>query len=151
MLLHYFDSKERLVAEVMSLVHERFQSMFRDLTESGKAPDPMILQRFWRTLSARPNRPLIRLLFEVQVLALQNPRRYRGYLTKTSAAWRRLIEQALPAGQQNAATATLYAAVVDGLLLELLATGNIRRTSRALEAFGRPCAVHPSRHRRKKG
>ena len=149
MLLHYFGSKERLIAEVMELVHERFQSVFRDVTDSRTARDPMILRRFWRALSARKNRPLIRLLFEVQVLALQNPSRYRGYLTGTSAAWRRLIEQALPAGQGNAATATLYAAVVDGLLLELLATGDLRRTSRALEAFDPRCAADALRSRRK--
>jgi AcrR family transcriptional regulator len=137
MLLHYFGSKEELIAEVMAEVQTRLQDAFHELSGNGRDDD--LLPKFWQVVSHRANQPSLRLLFEVQMLALQNPKRYRRYLTSTSANWRRLIEQALPAKRRNAAAATLYNAVIDGLLLELLATGDHRRTSRALLLFAARC------------
>jgi len=136
MLLHYFGSKEALIAEVMRQVQARLQVAFQELAaKHGTAHRETLLQDFWKVLSARPNQPALRLLFEVQMLALQNPKRYRRYLTRTSATWRALIERALPSGQKSAVSATLYTAVIDGLLLELLSTGDLKRTSRALTLF----------------
>jgi AcrR family transcriptional regulator len=148
MLLHYFGSKEGLISEVMEQVQESLQTSFTKLTGNVRAKGhDNLLRDFWRVLSAKPNQAALRLLFEVQMLALQNPKRYRRYLTRTSASWRHLVEQALPAKQRSAVTATLYTAVMDGLLLELLATGDLRRTSRALDRFAKAC--EPTRSRRK--
>jgi AcrR family transcriptional regulator len=139
MLLHYFGSKEALIAEVMAQVQMRLQQAFQELSDGREGRGEDLLPRFWKVLSDKANQPSLRLLFEVQMLALQNPRRYRRYLTSTSANWRRLIEDALPAKQRNAIQATLYNAVIDGLLLELLSTGDHRRTSRALLLFQARC------------
>jgi AcrR family transcriptional regulator len=141
MLLHYFGSKEALISEVMEQVQTRLQDAFQALRDSanGRAREEL-LPKFWRVLSNKNNQPSLRLLFEVQMLALQNPGRYRRYLDRTSNSWRRLIGRALPAKDRTAATATLYNAVIDGLLLELLATGDLRRTSRALQLFADRCA-----------
>jgi len=144
MLLHYFGSKEALIAEVMGQVQARLQTAFQDLAANqGTADRKNLLQDFWDVLSAKPNQPAVRLLFEVQMLALQNPRRYRRYLTRTSASWRELIERALPSRQKSAVSATLYTAVIDGLLLELLSTGDLKRTSRALTLFADQCQPNP--------
>ena len=148
MLLHYFGSKEALITEVMEQVQRRLQNAFKELlTSCSGAPRSSPLPKFWKILSRKENQPSLRLLFEVQMLALQNPRRYRRYLTRSSSSWRGLIEQALPAKQQNAVIATLYNAVIDGLLLELLSTGDLRRTSRALMTFSNQCSLD---HRRKR-
>ena len=144
MLLHYFGSKEALIAEVMGEVQARLQAAFQKLSD-GKTGNKLLLQ-FWEILSDKKNQPALRLLFEVQMLAVQNPRRYRRYLNKTSASWRDLIDCALPAKQRSGVTATLYNAVVDGLLLELLSTGDLQRTSRALRLFSDRCSTQ----RRKK-
>lgn len=135
MLLHYFGSKEALIAEVMGQVHERLQFTFQESLRNpkGKTGQHFLLD-FWGALAAERNRPSLRLLFEVQMLALQNPKRYRRYLTRTSTSWRNLITAALPRGGSPAA-ATLYNAMIDGLLLELVATGDLRRTSQALRLF----------------
>jgi AcrR family transcriptional regulator len=149
MLLHYFGSKEALIAEVMEQGQRRLQDAFKELlTGRAGAPQTSPLSKFWKVLSRKENQPSLRLLFEIQMLALQNPRRYRRYLTRTSATWRGLIERALPAKQKNAAIATLYNAVIDGLLLELLSTGNLGRTSRALMIFSNQCSLD---HRGKGG
>src|SRR3954469_4403549 len=76
MLLHYFGSKEALIAEVMEQLQARLQRAFQDLLDSGPAAGKDLLANFWRVLSAKSNQPSLRLLFEVQMLALQNPRRY---------------------------------------------------------------------------
>jgi AcrR family transcriptional regulator len=148
MLLHYFGSKEALIAEVMGQVQARLQAAFQQLAANQGATDrKTLLQDFWKVLSAKPNQPALRLLFEVQMLALQNPKRYRRYLTRSSATWRELIERALPSRQKCAVSATLYTAVIDGLLLELLSTGDLKRTSRALTLFADHC--QPNRRSRK--
>jgi AcrR family transcriptional regulator len=148
MLLHYFESKEALIAEVMGQMQARLQGEFKELLACRpNEPRSNPLPRFWKILSRKRNQPSLRLLFEVQMLALQNPRRYRRYLTRTSVTWRGLIEQALPPRQRNAVNATLHNAVIDGLLLELLSTGDLNRTSRALMLFTDRC----SRDRRGKG
>ena len=151
MLLHYFGSKEALIAEVMEQVQVRLQTAFQDLAANhGTADRETLLQDFWKVLSARPNQPALRLLFEVQMLALQNPKRYRRYLTRTSATWRELIERALPSRQKSAVSATLYTAVIDGLLLELLSTGDLKRTSRALTLFANYCQPNARPRRTKR-
>jgi AcrR family transcriptional regulator len=148
MLLHYFGSKETLIAEVMEQVQTRLQARFRDLADNPDRPGrDNLLPRFWKVLSARKNQPALKLLFEVQMLALQNPKRYRRYLTRSSATWRALVEKALPSGQKSTVRATLYTAVIDGLLLELLSTGDLARTSRALALFAGP--FQPAARRRR--
>jgi AcrR family transcriptional regulator len=149
MLLHYFGSKEALISEVMGEVHAQLQTAFQDLAANPDSPDgAQLLREFWASLSSRRNRPSLQLLFEVQVLALQNPKRYCRYLRGTSASWRHSIVQALPAREMNAVSATLYSAIIDGLLLELLSTGDLRRTSGALDLFLKRC--HPPSRRRRK-
>jgi AcrR family transcriptional regulator len=144
MLLHYFGSKEALIAEVMKQVQTRLQGAFQELAlNHATAHRKTLLQDFWKILSARANQPALRLLFEVQMLALQNPKRYRRYLTRTSTTWRELIERTLPSRQKSAISATLYTAVIDGLLLELLSAGDLKRTSRALTLFADHCQPNP--------
>jgi AcrR family transcriptional regulator len=151
MLLHYFGSKEALIAEVMERVHARLQASFHELMEDlGAKNREDLLPRFWKALSARPNQPALRLLFEVQMLALQNPKRYRRYLARSSATWRAAIEGALPVKQKGGVTATLYTAVIDGLLLELLSSGDLARTSQALDLFAEQCQPIPPRRKTKR-
>jgi AcrR family transcriptional regulator len=151
MLLHYFGSKEALIAEVMKQVHLGLQSTFLQLLDrAGRKVSEAFILHFWNALAAETNRPSLRLLFELQVLALQNPKRYRRYLTRTSASWRKLIEGSLPRTGNAAAAATLYNAVVDGLILELLSTGDLRRTSRALRLFVDRCESPPTARKARK-
>jgi AcrR family transcriptional regulator len=139
MLIHYFGSKEALIGEVMTEVQRRFQESFKGVAEKPSSDKQSVLTEFWSVLSRPGNRPTLRLLFEVQILALQNPRRYRRYLNQTSTGWRELIQEALPRAKANDGAATLYNAVIDGLLLDLLSTGDLRRTTRALKEFAKQC------------
>jgi hypothetical protein len=90
---------------------------------------------FWKTLIQPANRGYLRLLVEVQALALTNPTSYGRYLETTSTSWLEVVESALGPSKRRRARATLGVAVIDGLVLELLATGDVRRTTEALALF----------------
>ena len=92
---------------------------------------------FWAWVIRPKNIKCIRLLYEVQILAIQNPVRYARYLKGTSSSWLELIEASLPPAKENRALTTLCVAVVDGLLIEYLSTGDGRRTQKALDLFCR--------------
>jgi hypothetical protein len=119
-----------------------------------------ILRKFWDWTTDPRNSPYVRLLFEVQMLALQNPGVYAHHLKGTSSGWLALIETALPPSVDRRARATLCAAVIDGLLLEFLSTRDLRRTSNALDLFDSMLQAQmrsgvrsrpATRHRRLKG
>jgi AcrR family transcriptional regulator len=134
LLIYHFGSRDGLIAAVMDEAHRRVQKSFGELMRGAGSKD--ILRSFWAWTTDPRNSPYLRLMFEVQMLALQNPAAYARYLQGTSSSWLTLIETALPPSADRRARATLCAAVIDGLLLEFLSTGDLRRTSNALDIFG---------------
>lgn len=136
LLVYHFGSKDDLIAAVMDEVRARTQKSFAASAAhpAGRARNGVMLG-FWTWITHPANVPYMRLLFEVQVLALQNPGVYARYLESASSSWLELIESSLPPSKASRTVATLCAAVIDGLLLEFLSTGDRRRTTRALELF----------------
>jgi AcrR family transcriptional regulator len=136
LLVYHFGSKDGLIAAVMDEVRARMQKSFAaSATRSARGGRSCVMRSFWAWITHPANVPSMRLLFEVQVLALQNPRVYARYLEGTTSSWLNLIERSLPSSRANRSVATLCAAVIDGLLLEYLSTGNRRRTTSALDLF----------------
>jgi len=137
LLVYHFGSKDGLIAAVMDEVRARTQKSFAaSAAISAKRIRNGVMLSFWAWITYPVNVPYMRLLFEVQVLALQNPAVYARYLEGASSSWLELIESSLPPSKSSRATATLCAAVIDGLLLEYLSTGDRRRTTSALDLFG---------------
>lgn len=138
LLVYHFGSKDGLIAAVMDEVRARTQKSFAaSAAHSSRGARSGVMRRFWAWITHPANVPYMRLLFEVQVLAVQKPSVYARYLQGTSSSWLELIERSLPPSKSNRATATLCAAVIDGLLLEYLSTGDRRRTTGALDIFGK--------------
>lgn len=136
MIVYHFGSKDGLITAVMDEVRARIQKSFAGaLTDSRTKPSERAIHAFWAWMIQPSNIRYLRLLFEVQVLAMQNPARYARYLERTSSSWLDIIEASLPRSRGNRIVATLYEAVVDGLLLEYLSTGDDRRTTKALDFF----------------
>jgi AcrR family transcriptional regulator len=136
LLVYHFGSKDGLIAAVMDEVRARTQRSFRSSAAApGRGDRNAVMRRFWTWIVHPANAPYMRLLFEVQALALQNPAVYARYLQGTSSSWLKLIESSLPPSRSSRARATLCAAVIDGLLLEYLSTGDRRRTTGALDLF----------------
>ena len=101
-----------------------------------------MLRVFWDWATGGENYHYHRLLYQLQLLAAQNPKVYGRYLKKISMTWLALIQPALPPVQQTPGFATLYGAVFDGLFIELMSTGEHHRVTAALEEFIRLAQAH---------
>jgi AcrR family transcriptional regulator len=133
LLIYHFGSKDGLIEAVMDEARLRTQTSFMALVaDAGKE---RILKTFWAWATDRENSRYVRLLFEVQVLALQNPAAYARYVERSTSSWIALIEQVFPRSPNRRALATLCAAVMDGLMLEFLSTGDLKNTGAALDLF----------------
>jgi hypothetical protein len=95
------------------------------------------LEDVWRWISAPEREPFLRLFFEIYVDALghdEAKQLVRDWLDFLQQNWNPPVD---------ASTATLMVAVVRGLLLDRLATGDRERTDRAFRRFA--VRVEPSR------
>lgn len=149
LLVYHFGSKEQLLVEAMGLIRARAkQTLETMMAAQGNNTDLGDLVRgLWKWSTSARNRPYLRLFFEMHGLALQYPSRYASYLQGSVDSWIDLLTSSLvpKLGRARAlTTATLIVGVIDGLLLDSLATGNWRRTGRAINEF----AAQLSRKRR---
>ena len=143
LLIFHFGSKEQLLAEVLAEMQARLQRSFAAQLAARPAPGKVpLLRAFWDWATSGENYDYHRLLYQLQLLAAQNPRVYGRYLKQISMTWLELIQPALPASQQTAAFATLYGAVFDGLFIELMSTGDRRRVIAALEQYIQLAQTH---------
>jgi len=149
LLVYHFGSKEQLLVEAMGLIRSRA----RQIVETMMAEQPAnaglgdLVRALWKWSSSTRNRPYLRLFFEMHGLSLQYPKRYASYLQGSVDSWIDLLTAALTpklGRAQAVIKATLIVGVIDGLLLDALATGNWRRTARAVNEF----AMQLSRKRR---
>lgn len=84
---------------------------------------------------------------EVQVIALQDPQAFGAYLNKAAGDWHDLALRSMSDSLKSSSLATLCIAVFDGLLLELMATGDHRRLTAALDEFIHLVARHRASER----
>jgi len=128
LLIYHFGSRQQLLAEAMERVRQRVQTR---VVESGN------LMQFWRWATEKKNQPYLRLIFEVQGLAMQKPKEYGAYLRGTLEKWIDFLEQRLNTlkGRERRLTASIIIAAFDGLLLDYYVTGDLDRTTRAFRRF----------------
>lgn len=123
MLLYFFGSKERLIAQALARVRTREQLDFRRaVSRSTSADREGLLLREWESWSSPRREKYLRLFFEVYGLALQNRERFPGFLEGAVGEWLPLIERAFAvavAREPAQALATLALAAVRGLQLDL--------------------------------
>ena len=139
MLLYHFGSKEQLVTEVLAAARMR-QAELTAAWASGQ-PDQspaQLLRRFWHW-QIDEHRPFLRLFFEVYALALQDSERFPGLPRDAVESWLPLVADTLRAAgvpqRQAPVAATAVIAAYRGLLLDVLATDDAKRTTAALDVF----------------
>ena len=133
LLVFHFGSKDQLLNAVLARVQARLHaSLERIAAEGGRTTT---LQRFWRWATAPAQQPLLRILYEANIIAAQNPQVFGHFLRQTAREWTAQVARLLPPPHDDAAGATLCIAVFDGLMLELMGTGDRRRATRALDRF----------------
>ncbi|TPG04990.1 TetR/AcrR family transcriptional regulator [Rhodanobacter glycinis] len=135
LLIYHFKSKEGLLAEVLDSMQTRLRMSLGGMIERRAGQSERPLKLFWDWAIARENYPYLKLLYELQILAVQNPAAYGQYLQRNASNWSALIATALPEAERTPAMVTLLGAVFDGLFLELMSTGDRKRTTQAILQF----------------
>ena len=139
MLLYHFGSRAGLLVAVVQAVEEAQRAFLADLVaESGGSRDDAA-RALWRRLADPALWPSERLFFELYVQALRGRPGTAGLLDDIVEAWvRPLVADAPRYGLDPAHArddARLGVAVVRGLLLDLLATGDRAGVDAAFERF----------------
>jgi AcrR family transcriptional regulator len=135
MLLYDFGSKDQLIADVLAEARRREAALLSGELQTPGTTQRQTLLAIWEWISAPEREPFLRLFFEVYVDAIAHPAKYEGGAGRMVDDWlESLRERWRPTGL-DATTATLFIAVVRGLLLDRLGTADPARTDRAMNRF----------------
>jgi AcrR family transcriptional regulator len=139
MLSYHFGSKEGLFVAIVQEAENRQRRLLASSfgTEGLDVAD--LARRTWRQLRAPELAPLLRLFFELYVQALQGRDYAQPILAGFPDSW---VEPMLPGlmalgltESQARAETRLGIAVIRGLLLDVLATGDVAGADAAHEAY----------------
>lgn len=140
MLLYDFSSKEELVMAVLAEVRRRESALLAAHLKTAQESAPDLLRTIWDWLASPERAPFLRLFFEIYVQAMNHPDAYSAHGREMITEWLDQFGAALadPGSEQaDPADVTLAIAVMRGLILDRLATGDNTRTDQALERFAR--------------
>jgi AcrR family transcriptional regulator len=139
MLIFHFGSKEGLLVEVVRAVEAQQRALLDDLRADPEL-DPLDQMRaLWQHLTSPALWPYARLFFEVYAQGLQGKEPAKRLLEDAIDAWLTpiadlLASQGVPVDEARD-EARLAIAVTRGLLLDLLATGDVDAVSAAMDRF----------------
>jgi AcrR family transcriptional regulator len=135
-LMFHFGSKEGLLQSVLEELNTRLQASLRGLAPTQEpATRAPPLRTFWLWANRKENFAYFRLLYEVQIVALQNPRVYGRYLKNASDAWQATALPLMSPSLGDRTMVSLCMAVFDGLMLERMSGGDLKGLTRALDRF----------------
>jgi AcrR family transcriptional regulator len=139
MLIHHFGSKETLWVEIVRTVEQRQRDVLGDMLRDPDEPVGAAMRAWWKHISDPSLWPNERLFFELYGQALQGRAHATELLDGIVESWLR------PATEINVARgvprtvarahARVGVAVTRGLLLDLLATGDVAGVDEAMDAF----------------
>lgn len=141
MLLYHFGSKEQLLVEIVREIERRERDLVAETTPRSAAADEpaATLRQFWRRISQPRYAARERLFFELYGRALQGRDGTVTLLDGIIDDWAGPAAAAEIARgvdpDEARARARLNVAVVRGLLLDLLATGDRKGTTAAFELY----------------
>ena len=152
MLIYHFGSKEGLFVAVVQEAEKQQRQLLAHLFGGGTADFAASGRRFWQQLRSPELAPLERLFFELYGQALQGRTYALPVLAGFIEAWVQPLVPALMAAglprSEAEAEARLGVAVGRGLLLDVLATGDVSGVD---EAYERYLAASAALHRERAG
>jgi AcrR family transcriptional regulator len=139
MILYHFGSKEGLLVEVVRAMEARQRAVWTDLDGDDGMSPAELARELWRRLTDPALAPHERLFFEMYGQALQGRPGTTALLDGIVDSWvepatESAVARGMPAADARA-HARLGLAVIRGLLLDLLATGDRAAVDAALQAF----------------
>jgi AcrR family transcriptional regulator len=139
MLIYHFGSKDGLLVAIVNEMEARQRDQMATLDADPSISPREQLRRMWRQLADPTMWPHERLFFEVYGQALQGRPHTEQLLDTAVESW---LEPVTAIGRRSGlskraarANARLGLAVVRGLLLDLLATGDRKGCEDAMERF----------------
>lgn len=135
LLIFHFGSKERLLLEVLDEMQVRLQRSLSQLLKERGPARAAPLRLFWDWALKDANFAQLRVLYQLHILAAQDHRTYGRFLKRNSLNWLESVQAVLKPSQRSPAFSTLIVAVFDGLFIEVMSTGDRRRTSTAIDEF----------------
>lgn len=137
-LLFLFGSKEGLIRALLARARSDELRLLEQLRIDDRPGLAVIGRELWKWLAAPERRPLMNLWVEAYGRSLVAPDGPWGdYARSTVDDWLELLKASQPDGGTARAEAerTAVLAVLRGALLDLLATGDVKRTTRAVERY----------------
>lgn len=139
MLIYHFGSRERLLIEVVRAFEAEQTAWLEALLDDDSRPLVERLRELWRSFCAPGMRPREKLFFEVYGYALARSGDTRAFLHELVESWLAPLESVAEkigiAPQTRRASAGLLLAVTRGLLMSLLASGNLEEVEATMEHF----------------
>ncbi|MFF0290863.1 TetR/AcrR family transcriptional regulator [Streptomyces sp. NPDC005262] len=144
MLLYYFGTKERLVAEALSLDDRRPLLRFRDVGNSADAPEDAVgmrrfLEELWEEFRSPDRRAVMPLQFELMTASVLHPDQYGPLMRDLINEWTDLhapLFVRLGMSDERALNeATLLVDAILGLLYGSLADGDWDRAAAAFRTL----------------
>ena len=138
-LLYLFHSKDGLVRALLARARVDELSLLARL-RAGEEPGgglDVVAERVWSWLAAEEHRALLTLWVEGYARSLVDPDgAWAGFARATVTDWLTVLADAQPVSERDTvsglARRSLVLAVLRGALLDLLATGDVRRTTAAV-------------------
>jgi len=130
MLLYHFGSRDGLIAAIATAVEAQQTAQFERLAATTASPRDLALA-MWRNVSAPAVLPFVRIFFEVVPYAIQGRPGSEEFRNGFVARWLEL-DSITP---QTRAEIRVGIAVVRGLLLELLVTGDRATADDAMRRY----------------
>jgi AcrR family transcriptional regulator len=137
MLLYDFESKEELIMAILAEARRRESALLADYAAAGDFSRADLIRAIWQWASAPGQSKFMRLFFEVYVQTMFDPAGYADRARAMVTDWFGQLAGvlAVDADPADPAEVTLLIAVLRGLLLDQLNTGDAARTDRALQLF----------------
>ena len=145
-LLFLFGSKDGLVRALLARARGDELAFIEQVrSQKPEADLAMIMRTTWRWLVDERHRPLLVLWLEAYARSLAEPDGpWAGFAAQTVEDWLLLLASAQPRDRRHtkagAAQRTLALCVLRGALIDLLATGDVKRNTAAIEAHLRPAS-----------
>jgi AcrR family transcriptional regulator len=139
MLIFHFGSKEGLWVEISRTVEQRQREQLAGFPPGPGQPFGELTRAWWKHFSARELWPYERLFFELYGQALQGRPHTAEFLNGVVADWLEplvasVVAMGIPEPQARAHL-RLGIAATRGLLLDLLATGDVEAADQAMDAY----------------
>jgi AcrR family transcriptional regulator len=147
-LLFLFGSKDELIGEILRRARQEELAFIGDRRAQAGSGLAAMVKRTWQWLTDPANRSLLILWTEAYGRSLTDPSGpWAGFAADTVRDWSDLLAAAQPPDHRRstagAAERTLALAALRGALLDLLATGDLERTTAAIELAIRGSSMVP--------